>query len=54
MAGRTSPRMWLTRTRVLACLRGGMRCLLALFGAPARAADPVIAAAGDIACDTAE
>ena len=51
MAGRTSPRMRFTSTRVLACLLAA--CVApALVGAPARAADPVIAAAGDIACDT--
>ena len=51
MAGRTSSGMRLTSTRVLGCLLAA--CVsLALIGAPAHAADPVIAAAGDIACDT--
>ena len=45
--------MWPTGARVLACL-GAACASLALIGAPARAADPVIAAAGDIACDTHE
>jgi acid phosphatase type 7 len=51
MAGRISPRMRFTRTRVLASLLAA-GASLALIGAPAHAADPVIAAAGDIACDT--
>jgi hypothetical protein len=42
--------MRFTRTRVLACVLAACGSL-ALFGAPAQAADPVIAAAGDIACD---
>ena len=51
MAGRTSSRMRFTSTRVLRCLLAA--CVSpGLIGAPARAADPVIAAAGDIACDT--
>ena len=43
--------MRFTRTRVLACMLAAC-ALPALIGAPAHAADPVIAAAGDIACDT--
>jgi hypothetical protein len=43
--------MRLTGTRVSAIVVTVCACL-ALLGAPARAADPVIAAAGDIACDT--
>jgi acid phosphatase type 7 len=43
--------MRFTRTRMLACVLAA--CVSpALFGGPAHAADPVIAAAGDIACDT--
>jgi acid phosphatase type 7 len=50
MAGRTSSGR-LTRSRVLVCVLSAC-AFSALIGAPAHAADPVIAAAGDIACDT--
>jgi acid phosphatase type 7 len=43
--------MRFTSTRVLICLVAACAAP-ALIGAPARAADPMIAAAGDIACDT--
>jgi hypothetical protein len=42
--------MRLASVRLLACLASAAGCLL--FGPPAAPADPVIAAAGDIACDT--
>jgi hypothetical protein len=50
-AGRKSAITGVARTRAAAILATACACI-ALAAAPAQAADPVIAAAGDIACDT--